>query len=225
MRRRTTPRLLRARRGAGGGGGRGALSPTRGSIVLSSDIVAAPRAAGCELAAMAGRDRHPDRHPDRGQGPQLPATDPGGRGRCRSGLARRRPARGERTFQLLAQVTGRAGRAARAAGLLQTYQPEHAVMQALVAGRPRGFYEPRSWSGRWRAAAVRPAGRGDRLGRRPRPTPRSCGELGAGRAAVRPISVFGPAEAPLSLVRGRHRYRLLVQGPARMRTCRLSCGR
>ncbi|GFO81641.1 MAG: hypothetical protein A49_12680 [Methyloceanibacter sp.] len=57
------------------------------------------------------------------------------------GLAQGDPRAAERTFQLLSQVTGRAGREAiPGRGLLQTYMPEHPVLQALVAGDRDAFY-------------------------------------------------------------------------------------
>ena len=57
------------------------------------------------------------------------------------GLAHGDPRAAERTFQLLTQVTGRAGRAGQASrGLLQTYSPDHPVIQALVSGDREAFY-------------------------------------------------------------------------------------
>jgi primosomal protein N' (replication factor Y) len=59
-----------------------------------------------------------------------------------SGLANGDPRAAERTFQLLSQVTGRAGRTGlKSHGLLQTYQPQHPVMQAIVSGDAGAFYE------------------------------------------------------------------------------------
>src|SRR5690606_8658488 len=58
------------------------------------------------------------------------------------GLANGDPRAAERTFQLLNQVTGRAGRTGRKSlGLLQTYQPDHPVMRAIVSGDSEAFYE------------------------------------------------------------------------------------
>ena len=64
----------------------------------------------------------------------------------------------ERTYQLLAQVAGRAGRAERPGRvLLQTYGPEHRVMQALISGESRPLHRQRDR----RAPAPRPAPRSD----------------------------------------------------------------
>src|SRR5690348_3083533 len=58
------------------------------------------------------------------------------------GLGQGDPRAAERTFQLLHQVVGRAGREATdGKGLLQTYQPEHPVMQALIEGDRQAFYD------------------------------------------------------------------------------------
>ena len=60
------------------------------------------------------------------------------------GLSNGDPRAAERTFQLLHQVAGRAGREeGRAIGYLQTHQPEHPVMRALIGGRPRGVLRER----------------------------------------------------------------------------------
>ena len=58
------------------------------------------------------------------------------------GLANGDPRAAERTFQLLSQVTGRAGRTGKKSlGLLQTFQPDHPVMRAIVSGDAEAFYE------------------------------------------------------------------------------------
>ncbi|MCF1707326.1 primosomal protein N' [Tabrizicola sp. J26] len=121
----------------------------------------------------------------------------------------------ERTFQLMRQVAGRAGRAERKGlALLQTYQPEHPVIRAILGGDEEAFW--RAEAAERRAAGVPPYGRmagiilsspdvaqvfdlGGELARRDGPLRR----IGA--------QVFGPAPAPIARVRGRHRVRLLVK--------------
>ena len=130
------------------------------------------------------------------------------------GLSTGDPRAAERTFQLLSQVTGRAGRTGRQSrGLLQTYQPQHPVMQAIVSGDPEAFYE-REIEERERAG-LPPFGRLAAV--IVSATDRAAAETharGLRQAASRTneIAVLGPAEAPMALIRGRYRYRLLVHG-------------
>jgi primosomal protein N' (replication factor Y) len=130
------------------------------------------------------------------------------------GLANGDPRAAERTFQLLSQVTGRAGRTGlKSHGLLQTYQPQHPVMQAIVSGDAGAFYE-REIAERERAI-LPPFGRlASIIVSAETRNDAEAHARGIRNAApqVTGISVLGPAEAPLALVRGRHRFRLLVHG-------------
>ena len=121
----------------------------------------------------------------------------------------------ERTFQLMRQVAGRAGRAETPGiALLQTYQPEHHVIRAILSGDEEEFWKAEA--AERKAAGVPPYGRmagivisgpdmqeafdlGNALARRADPLTR----IGA--------QVFGPAPAPIARIRGRHRVRLLVK--------------
>ena len=122
----------------------------------------------------------------------------------------------ERTFQLMRQVAGRAGRAEGKSGLalLQTHQPDHQVIRAILGGDEEAFW--RAEAEERRRAGVPPYGRmagivlsspdvaqvfdfAADLARRDGPLRR----IGA--------QVFGPAPAPISRVRGRHRVRLLIK--------------
>jgi primosomal protein N' (replication factor Y) (superfamily II helicase) len=139
------------------------------------------------------------------------------------GLSSADPRAAERTFQLLSQVTGRAGRYGIASrGLIQSYLPEHPVLQAMVRGDRAGFYDGEI--AMRRNATLPPFGRlaaiivssGDRRvaethARLLAAAAREAGISSADRSEG--IRVLGPAEAPLAMVRGRHRLRLLVQGP------------
>ena len=119
----------------------------------------------------------------------------------------------ERTVQLLHQVAGRAGRAeAPGQVLLQTFTPEHPVMQALVAGDLDAFMareaaqrRPGHWPPYGRLAALivsaDHAAVADGLAR----------ELGRVAPFGDGVTVLGPAPAPLSILRGRHRRRLLLK--------------
>ncbi len=120
---------------------------------------------------------------------------------------------GERTYQLLHQVAGRAGRAERPGRVvLQTFQPEHPVMLALASGdRDRFVAEElaeRKAHGMppfGRLAALIVAGRGEDRVRT------TCQRLARAAPDEPGIEVVGPAPAPLSLLRGRTRWRFLVK--------------
>ena len=119
----------------------------------------------------------------------------------------------ERTVQLLHQVAGRAGRAeAPGRVLLQTFSPEHPVMQALLQGDLASFME--------REAAQRRPGHWPPYGRLAALIV-SADSAAAADAAARDLGrvaprgdgivVLGPAPAPLAILRGRHRRRLLLK--------------
>ena len=121
----------------------------------------------------------------------------------------------ERTFQLMRQVAGRAGRAEKqGVAMLQTFQPEHAVIRSILAGDEESFWAAEA--AERKAAGVPPYGRmaGIILSS---PNVEEVFDLGADMARrdgpLRAIGaqVFGPAPAPIARVRGRHRVRLLVK--------------
>ncbi len=119
----------------------------------------------------------------------------------------------ERTFQLLHQVVGRAGREQEPGiGFLQTHMPDHPVMQALAAGDAEGFYA-REISGR-EIAKMPPFGRLASLlvtGRERHRVEDQAKRLAATAPTLDDVRVLGPAEAPIAMVRGNHRFRLLVK--------------
>lgn len=121
----------------------------------------------------------------------------------------------ERTFQLIAQVSGRAGRADKpGTALLQTCAPDHPVIRAILKGDTEAFWTAEA-EGR-RAAQVPPFGRmaGIILSS---PDVQQvfdfAGELARRDAPLRAVGamVYGPAPAPIARIRGRHRVRLLVK--------------
>jgi primosomal protein N' (replication factor Y) len=128
-------------------------------------------------------------------------------------LATADPRAGERTFQLLHQVTGRAGRAsAPGHGLIQTHYPDHPVMRALVTGDRRGFYEAEI--AMREEALLPPFGRLAAIVVQAKTKPEAESyaralALTAPEAGL--IRVLGPVEAPLAIIRGWHRQRLLVK--------------
>jgi primosomal protein N' (replication factor Y) len=119
----------------------------------------------------------------------------------------------ERTVQLLHQVAGRAGRAeAPGEVLLQTFSPEHPVMLALRDGdlatfmaREAAQRRPGNWPPYGRLAAlIVSADSADAADR-------AAHALGRAAPHGEGITVLGPAPAPLSILRGRHRRRLLLK--------------
>lgn len=118
----------------------------------------------------------------------------------------------ERTYQQVAQVAGRAGRGEKPGEvLIQTRHPEAPVIEALASGDRDAFYAAETEArrdagappfGRWAAiivssedeAEARDAARG----------------IGGSAPNLADVMILGPAPAPLSLLRGRYRYRLLI---------------
>jgi len=122
----------------------------------------------------------------------------------------------ERTYQLLFQVAGRAGREDRPGRVvLQTYMPEHPVMAAMVSGDRDRFLETESAARR--DMHMPPFGRLVALivsGPKDHEVEEACRALGRMRPdGVDGVQVLGPAPAPLAILRGRHRKRFLVKAP------------
>jgi primosomal protein N' (replication factor Y) len=131
------------------------------------------------------------------------------------GLGNGDPRAPERTFQLLHQVVGRAGREeGRGVGYLQTHQPEHPVMRALISGDREAFYK--NEIEQRERAGYPPFGRLASLviTANDRHTAETYGRTLANAAPKdEHVRVLGPAEAPIAVVRGRHRFRLLMKSP------------
>lgn len=121
----------------------------------------------------------------------------------------------ERTFQLMRQVAGRAGRAERrGAALLQTHQPDHPVIRAILGGDDEAFW--RAEAKARRAQGVPPYGRLAGIilsGPDLQPLFDIGGALARADAPLRRVgaTLYGPAPAPIARVRGRHRVRMLVK--------------
>ncbi|MBV1918890.1 MAG: primosomal protein N' [Sphingomonadaceae bacterium] len=119
---------------------------------------------------------------------------------------------GERTYQQIAQVAGRAGRGEKHGEvLIQTRHPEAAVITALAAGDRDAFYEAETRArrdagappfGRWAAIIVSSENENEARD--------AARAIGGSRPAHPDIAILGPAPAPLALLRGRYRYRLLI---------------
>jgi len=119
----------------------------------------------------------------------------------------------ERTYQLLAQATGRAGRADKPGrALLQTWTPEHPVLMALAAGDRDAFVEAEM--AEREAASLPPYGRLAAIilsSENSAAVEKTANDLAQAIPNAERLEVYGPADAPLALVRGRRRKRLLVR--------------
>jgi primosomal protein N' (replication factor Y) len=119
----------------------------------------------------------------------------------------------ERTYQLLAQATGRAGRKDRPGrALLQTWAPEHAVMQALAA-QDRDAFVAAEMAER-ELAGLPPFGRLAAVivsGVDPVQLETFVQAMAQAAPNSAGVEVYGPADAPLGLIRGRRRKRFLVR--------------
>ncbi len=191
-----------------------AIFPEARRLVMASDTMPGPHAAGQAARAIEAREV------DLVIGTQIvakgwhfPHLTLVGVVDADLGLAGGDLRAAERTVQLLHQVAGRAGRAeAPGRVLLQTFSPEHPVMQALVANdidtfcaREAEARRPGNWPPYGRLAAVivsaDAADAADLAAR----------DLGRAAPHGEGVVVLGPAPAPLAILRGRHRRRLLLK--------------
>ena len=189
-----------------------ALLPKARVAILTSDQPAGPGAVAALLGAM--RDHELDLLIGTqiiAKGHHFPDLTLVGVIDADLGLAGGDLRAGERQFQLLYQVAGRAGRARPGRVLIQTHLPDHPVMQALAAGDKERFYAEEL--AERRDAGMPPFGRLAALivSGRDLPAVRRFAALLARAAPAAPgLRVLGPAPAPLALLRGRYRQRLLV---------------
>ena len=191
-----------------------ALFPNARTMVLSSDLITSIETMRSELNEIAeGRVDIIIGTQLVAKGHHFPRLNLVGVVDADLGLSNGDPRAAERTWQLLNQVIGRAGRdQGRGVGYLQTHQPEHPVMKALVACDREAFYE--NEIGSRERTFYPPFGRlaslivsaGDRA---------SAEGFARRLVAVAPreerVQVLGPAEAPLAVIKGRYRFRLLLK--------------
>jgi len=118
----------------------------------------------------------------------------------------------ERSFQQIQQVAGRAGRGDKPGRVfVQTHDPDAPVIAALVSGDAPGFYAVETEARR--EAAMPPFGRLAAIVISAEDTSEAeavARSIGHAAPQVDGMAVFGPAPAPLAMLRGRHRQRLLV---------------
>jgi primosomal protein N' (replication factor Y) (superfamily II helicase) len=193
-----------------------ALFPGARLLVLSSDLVATVERLRQELDDVAaGRFDIVVGTQLVAKGHHFPKLNLVGVIDADLGLSNGDPRAAERTFQLLHQVVGRAGRDAGVGrGYLQTHQPEHPVMRALIAQDRAAFYDAEIAARE--SAHYPPFGRLASLvvsGPDKHDTQAFARSLARAAPQIDAVRVLGPADAPLALVRGRHRVRLLVKAP------------
>ncbi len=191
-----------------------ALWPEARRIVMASDTIPGPAAAAAAAQSIANREV------DLIVGTQIvakgwhfPHLTLVGVVDADLGLAGGDLRAAERTLQLLHQVAGRAGRAeAPGRVLLQTFSPDHPVMQALVADDLPAFMaeeasarRPGHWPPFGRLAALIVSSEDERE------ADRTARDLGLAAPRAEGVQVLGPAPAPLAMLRGRHRRRLLLK--------------
>src|ERR1700730_16438487 len=193
-----------------------ALFPQSRTLVLSSDLVESVKRLRAELDDVAqGRFDIIIGTQLVAKGHHFPKLNLVGIVDADLGLANGDPRAAERTFQLLHQVIGRAGREeGRGIGLLQTHQPDHPVMRALLSADRDAFYtseidlrEKAHYPPFARLASLLVTA-GERAA-----AEAYARRLAAAAPRLEEVRVLGPADAPLALVRGRHRLRLLIKAP------------
>jgi primosomal protein N' (replication factor Y) len=191
-----------------------ALFPEARSMVLSSDLITSIEAMRAELTEIIeGRVDIIIGTQLVAKGHHFPRLNLVGVIDADLGLGNGDPRAAERTWQLLNQVIGRAGRdQGRGVGYLQTHQPEHPVMKALIARDREAFYASEIDSRE--RTGYPPFGRlasliisaGDR------PTAEGFARrLAASAPREEGVTLLGPAEAPLAVIKGRYRFRLLLK--------------
>ena len=118
----------------------------------------------------------------------------------------------ERTYQQIAQVAGRAGRGSKPGEvLIQTHHPDAPVIAALAAGDRDAFYAAETEArrdagappfGRWAAIIISSEDEAE--------AKEAARAIGGTRPDLPDVMILGPAPAPMALLRGRYRYRLLI---------------
>lgn len=190
------------------------LFPDRNIATIASDTITSPRAAAEFVGAM-----------ERGEIDLLIGTQIIAKGYhfpnltmvgiidADLGLAGGDLRAAERTYQLLSQVAGRAGREAQKGKvILQSHIPEHPVIDAIVHQKEEAFFAFET-SAR-QEAGMPPFGRLAALILSSVDAESVAGFanlLARSAPIANDFIILGPAPAPLSMIRGRHRYRFLVK--------------
>jgi primosomal protein N' (replication factor Y) len=190
------------------------LLPAARTLILASDIVSSPKMIDAairqveahEIDVMIGTQMIAKGH-------HFPSLTCVGVVDADLGLAGGDLRAGERTFQLLHQVSGRAGRGEKPGRVyLQTYMPEQAVITALAANDRDRFLDVES---KEREKSVMPPyGRLAALilsGDDEMKLDQFCRALAQKAPRFDDIRILGPAPAPIAFLRDKHRRRFLVK--------------
>ncbi|MEP3248266.1 MAG: primosomal protein N' [Sneathiella sp.] len=192
----------------------GLLFPDRKISMIASDTLASPRAAADFVDAMSRGDIELLIGTQIvAKGYHFPNLTLVGVVDADLGLAGGDLRASERTYQLLSQVAGRAGRAEQPGHVIvQSHMPDHPVIEALCHQDITAFME--SERAARQSAAMPPYGRLASLilsSKDAESVAACCRELARGAPHGENFMIMGPAPAPLSMIRGRHRYRFLVK--------------
>ena len=124
----------------------------------------------------------------------------------------------ERSFQQIQQVAGRAGRGDKPGRVyVQTHDPDASVIAALISGDGPGFYAAETEARR--EAAMPPFGRLAAIiisSEDKDDAETTARRIARAAPSVEGMAVFGPAPAPLAMLRGRHRQRLLIHAARKL---------
>ena len=197
-----------------------ALFPDARTAVVTSDTIWSPARAAEFVARDGGRrDRHRRRHPAGHQGLSFPQPDPGRGGRrrpraCRAATCAPPSAASSRS----SRSPGAPGAAtSRGACWSRPTTPTRRSSPRWSAATRRASTPPRPRRGARRRC--RRSGASPRSSSRPRTRPRReavARRIGHAAPQVEGMAVFGPAPAPLAMLRGRHRQRLLVHAARKL---------
>lgn len=190
------------------------LFPETGALIMASDVIESPQQAAQAAEKIASREVGLIIGTQMvAKGWHFPHLTLVGVVDADLGLGGGDLRAGEHTVQMLHQVAGRAGRAeAPGRVLLQSYDPTHPVIAALISGNLTAFLaqeaemrRPGHWPPFGRLAALIISAEDERL----------ADQVARALARAAPkrdgVEVLGPAPAPIALLRGRHRRRLLLK--------------
>lgn len=190
------------------------IFPDARQLILSSDTLSSQKAAAAAMAAIHNRDVDILIGTQiMSKGHHFPHITLVGVIDGDLGLSGGDLRAAEKTYQLLHQVSGRCGRGDKPGSVyVQTFCPDHPVMAALASGDRDAFYAQEKE--RRMMMDMPPFGSLAALivsSSDQQQAERFARTLAAGRPILSDVTVWGPAPAPLFVVRGQYRFRLLLK--------------